>query len=98
VIGVDNAWSGVHPVLDYDVEILLVICSTILESLKPATDDESSTPCISPAEQAACIMPLIWCPVSLDPTGWAGHMIICGTSAQLVLITFGDRFPCGPNY
>jgi putative transposase len=95
----ENAWEEFIPVLDDDVEIRRVICSTnAIESLNARYRRRQGSGSF-PTEQAA-LKCLYLVTRSLDPTGagrtrWA---VRWKPALNASAITFSDRFPAAENY
>lgn len=96
----DNAWAEFIPFLDYDVEILRVICSTnAIESLNARYRRAIKARGHFPSEQAALKCLYLVTP-SLDPTGVgrARWTMRWKPALNAFAITFGDRFPAAETY
>jgi putative transposase len=95
----ENAWEEFIPLLDYDVEIRRVICSTnAIESLNARYRRPVTAGGHFPTEQALKCLYLVT--RSLDPTGagrtrWA---VRWKPALNAFAITFSDRFPAAENY
>jgi transposase-like protein len=95
-----NAWNEFIPLLDYDIEIRKVICSTnAIESLNARYRRAVRARGHFPSEQAA-LKCLYLVTRSLDPTG-AGRTrwtMRWKPVLNAFAITFGDRWPAAETY